>query len=98
MIKTAEEVEQGIKGILVRELEIDLQVLDRVDADTPLLGHGIGLDSMETLSLVTGIEQEFGLEVEDEELASGLFRTLGTLTEFVVAKLEEKGHANENSA
>ena len=81
------EVERKIRTILVRELEIDAATVYEVNSDTPLLGRGLGLDSMETLTLVTGIEQEFGIQVEDEELTTGIFQTLGTLTEFVVGKL-----------
>lgn len=81
------EVEQKIKSILAHELEIDPATMEEVDKDTPLLGRGVGLDSMETLTLVTGIEREFEIEVEDEELTTSLFQTLGTLTEFVIRKL-----------
>ena len=81
------EVERRIKEILIRELEIDPATISQVDWDTPLLGRGIGLDSMETLTLVTGIEQEFEIQVEDEELTTSLFQTLGTLTEFVLRKI-----------
>ncbi|MGW8181940.1 MAG: acyl carrier protein [bacterium] len=80
-------VEQRIKDILVRELEIDPSLMDGVDSNTPLLGRGIGLDSMETLTLVTGLEQEFGIQVDDDELTTALFHTLGTLAEFVGGKL-----------
>jgi acyl carrier protein len=86
-MNSVSEVEQKIKDILIRELEIEPAVVLAVDANTPLLGRGIGLDSMETLTLVTGIEQEFGVQVEDEELTTGLFQTLGTLTDYVVEKL-----------
>ena len=89
MMKSAVDIEERIKAILVRELEIETSVVDGVDANTPLLGRGIGLDSMETLTLVTGIEQEFGVQVEDDELNAGLFETLGALTEYVARKLEE---------
>jgi acyl carrier protein len=88
-MKTIPEVEQKLKEILVRDLEIAPEIAAKVDAETGLLGRGIGLDSMETLSLVTGIEQEFEVEVEDEELTTGLFQTLGTLTEYVIKKLRE---------
>lgn len=84
------EVEERIKDILVRELEIDRVVVEAVGKETPLLGRGVGLDSMETLSLVTGIEQEFDIQVEDEELTTGLFQNLGTLTDFVTRKLNRK--------
>ena len=88
-MSTVAEVEQKIREILVRDLEIEPEIATKVDAETRLLGRGIGLDSMETLSLVTGIEQEFEVEVEDEELTTELFRTLGSLTKYVVNKLQE---------
>lgn len=88
-MKTIPEIEKKIKEILVRDLEIEPGIAAEVRAETRLLGRGIGLDSMETLSLVTGIEQEFEIEVEDEDLTTELFQTLGTLTEYVVKKIRE---------
>jgi acyl carrier protein len=86
-MKRKAEVQDKIKEILIKELEIQPVQVQDVNTDTPLLGRGIGLDSMETLTLVTGIEQEFGVQVEDDELTTGLFQTLGTLTDFVISKL-----------
>ena len=83
-------VEQRIREILVRDLEIDPSLVDGVDSSTPLLGRGIGLDSMETLTLVTGLEQEFGIQIDDDELTTALFRTVGVLAEFVLEKLGAK--------
>ena len=79
-------VEQRIKDILVKDLEISPSLVEGVDSDTPLLGRGIGLDSMETLTLVSGLEQEFGIQIGDEELTTALFQTLGTLANFVTEK------------
>ena len=52
-----------------------------------LLGHGIGLDSIEILGVIAAIEEEFGLTVDDEELRPEYFQTLGTLVSFVQEKL-----------
>ena len=83
------EIEQKIKDILVRDLEIRPSLLADVTATTPLLGRGIGLDSMETLTLVAGLEQEFGIQVDDDELSADLFQTMGSLTQFVIRKKGE---------
>ena len=45
-----------------------------IDEQVGLLGHGIGLDSIEILSVVAVIEDEFGLTLEDEELQVEYFR------------------------
>lgn len=80
------EIEEKIKSILISELEVNPSILATSDSRTPLLGHGIGLDSMETLVLVAGIEQEFDIQVDDADLTAELFTSLGTLAEYVLQK------------
>ncbi len=36
-----------------------------IDTNTGLLGHGIGLDSIEVLGLVAALEEEFDLTIDD---------------------------------
>lgn len=55
--------------------------------DAGLLGHGIGLDSVEVLQLVAHIEEEFGLTIDDEDLDAEHFRTVGTVISFVQERL-----------
>jgi acyl carrier protein len=56
-------------------------------AQTPLLGHLPELDSMAVVAVITGIEDRFGFAVEDDEIDGSTFATVGSLTEFVRAKL-----------
>jgi len=51
-----------------------------------LLGDIPEFDSMAVVSVVTMIEEEFGITVEDDELSAEVFETLGTLTQFVAGK------------
>jgi acyl carrier protein len=41
---------------------------------------------MESLTLVSAMEREFGIAVADEDLSVDLFRDLATLTDFVQAR------------
>lgn len=50
-----------------------------------LLDSGI-VDSLGVLDLVSFVEQEFGVVVEDEELAPDHFQTIEALSEFVAMK------------
>ena len=88
--KLLHEIEAKIKEILIAELEVDPVVLRSCDSCTPLLGRGIGLDSVETLTLVAGIEKEYRIHVEDEELTADLFRDIRTLAEFISGKIGEQ--------
>jgi acyl carrier protein len=42
---------------------------------------------MGVVALITAMEERFGFTVEDDEIDGSVFRTLGTLTEFVTGKL-----------
>jgi acyl carrier protein len=53
---------------------------------TPLLGAIPELDSMAVLSLITALEERFGLAVADDEIDGSTFATLGSLIHYVDSK------------
>ena len=55
--------------------------------DTPLLGALPELDSMGVVALLGGLEERFGLVLADDEIEGAAFATVGTLTDFVTARL-----------
>jgi len=59
----------------------------RFSDDTPLLGSLPELDSMAVLSVITAIEDQFGIVIADDELSGDTFATLGSLVRFVESKL-----------
>lgn len=52
---------------------------------TPLLGAVPELDSMAVVSLITALEETFGIAVDDDEIDGSTFATVGALVDFVVA-------------
>jgi acyl carrier protein len=59
---------------------------DKLTADSPLLGGLPEFDSMAVVTVVTMIEDELGITVEDDELSADIFKTVGSLAEFVAQK------------
>jgi len=55
--------------------------------DTPLLGAIPELDSMAVVTLITTLEEQFGLVVDDDDIDGSTFSTVGSLTDFVSSKL-----------
>lgn len=55
--------------------------------DTPLLGAIPELDSMAVVSLITGLEDHFGLVVDDDDIDGSTFASVGSLADFVSDKL-----------
>ena len=55
--------------------------------DTALLGAIPELDSMAVVTLITTLEDRFGITVDDDDIEGSTFASVGTLTDFVSAKL-----------
>jgi acyl carrier protein len=55
--------------------------------DTPLLNAIPELDSMAVVSLITALEEHFGIVFGDDEIDGTTFASVGSLTDFVDAKL-----------
>ena len=54
---------------------------------TALLGAVPELDSMAVVSLMTAMEEQMGISIDDDEVDGDVFATVGSLTDFLAAKL-----------
>lgn len=77
---------EDVKASLGRSLQIGDKV-GSFTAETRLLGELPELDSMAVLTVILGLEEHFGIEVEDDDISAETFETVGSVVEFVNAKL-----------
>jgi acyl carrier protein len=75
-----------VKTVVGSALQISGRVR-QMEEDAPLLGAVPELDSMAVVTLITALEEHFGITVEDDEIGASAFETLGSLTRFVETKL-----------
>lgn len=59
---------------------------EAINSDTQLFGEGIGLDSVDSLEVIAGIDQIFGVSVFNIE--NKHFQTIGTLSLYIAEQLE----------
>jgi len=53
---------------------------DEIGEETPLFGPGsVGLDSLDALQLTVAIEQQYGIAINDAQVARQALQSLGTL-------------------
>lgn len=76
----------AVKSLLGEVLQLGARK-DALESATPLLGSLPELDSMAVATVIAGVEERFGIVVEDDEIDAEVFRTVGTLAEFVDRKL-----------
>lgn len=76
-------------------IEIVVDILQLNDAskniapETMLLGGIPEMDSMAVVSIITSFEENYGFEVDDDEIDGDTFETIGSLIEFVERKLAQ---------
>lgn len=54
--------------------------------DTPLLGAIPELDSMAVVGILTAVEEELGVTVDDDEISADLFETFGSMASFLTQR------------
>jgi acyl carrier protein len=79
------ELKTRVKDLIVRRLKLDIAP-STIEDTAPLFGEGLGLDSIDALELVLGIEQEFGVKIADEEVGVKAFSSVDSLADFIKEK------------
>lgn len=78
---------EQVRRILSDTLQLGARA-DAMNASTALLGAIAELDSMAVVSVITALEEHFGITVADDEIGAATFATLGSLSAFVEQKLD----------
>lgn len=91
---TQREVIERIKDLLLVRLELADTGLtaDEITDDHLLLDEaGLGLDSVEALDLLVGIEKTYGFQIKEinKTLIETACRSVGALADFVIASAPE---------
>ena len=57
-------------------------------SDSALLGSVPEFDSMAVVAVLTALEDEFDITIEDDEISADVFESISSLSEFVSEKLK----------
>lgn len=76
---------ENIKRILAATLQLGERA-ELMDSSTPLLGSIAEFDSMAVVTVLTAIEEQYGIEIEDDEISADVFETVGSLVSFIATK------------
>jgi acyl carrier protein len=79
-------LQQEVLSVLDEVLSLGGRAL-KYDRETPLLGSVAELDSMAVVTLLTTLEDRFGIAVADDEVDGSTFATVGSLIDFVAARV-----------
>ena len=75
-------LEDQVKTAIVRCLRMPIAP-NEIQADMPLFGEGLGLDSIDALEIVLELQRSFGVVVSDEQMGQRVLRSVKTIVEFI---------------
>lgn len=75
-----------VRSVLCQVLQLGTRQ-DALTAQSPLLGSIPELDSMAVVSLITTLEEQLDIIIDDDEIDASTFETLGSLAAFCEQKL-----------
>jgi acyl carrier protein len=83
---TNESTSACVKAIMVQVLDLDLSP-EQIDDELPLYSSSIRLDSLGFLHLIIALEEEFGCQIDDEDVMEANLETVGNLIQLFEDKL-----------
>lgn len=83
----AAEIRLRIKLIIIDRLMMDKFTVETIGDDDLLFGDGLGLDSVDGLELVLGLEQEFDIKIKNKAIQRDFFKSVATLGDYVEGRL-----------
>ncbi len=75
----SEELVEPVKQLIISALRIEGMASEDIDADAPLFGDGLGLDSIDALQLVVAMEKEYGVVVPDAATGTKVFQSVRSM-------------------
>jgi acyl carrier protein len=85
-----EQLIDTLKKQIVAALKLSDVKPENIDTDAPLIGAGLGLDSIDSLELLVLLEKEYGVTVPDVNVGRQVFASVRSLASYI-----EQHRANE---
>jgi acyl carrier protein len=84
MAEASDHLIEKIKQLIIQRLRLVDMTPEMIETDAPLFGEGLGLDSIDALELVLGLEKEFGVLIPDAEVGRKVFQSVRTMGQYVL--------------
>lgn len=80
------ELKEEIKEMMIESLMLKVSK-EEIGDEMPLFGpEGLGLDSIDALELVVGLEKQFGVSVPNSEAARSALASVNSMHDYIVAQ------------
>ena len=78
-----DELISQLKQQIIDVLNLEEMTAEDIDANAPLFGEGLGLDSIDALELIVLMEREYGIKLSNPAEGKEIFRSVATIADYV---------------
>ena len=78
-----EDLVLELKNEIIESLNLEDVKPEDIDADAPLFGSGLGLDSIDALELIVLMEKKYGIKLKDPEKGKEVFKSVNVMADFI---------------
>ncbi len=82
--KLMQQLIQELKEHLIKELNLEDITPEDIDAEAPLFGEALGLDSIDALEIILILEKNYGVKITNAAEAKPIFQSVSTLAEYIM--------------
>lgn len=79
-----EELVLELKQEIIRALNLEDVKPEDINADAPLFGSGLGLDSIDALELIVLLERKYGIKLKDPSKGKEVFQSVNVMAQFIM--------------
>ena len=72
-----------LKSKIIKTLKLSDVSPGDLDADAPLIGGSLGIDSIDTLELLVLLEKEYGIAIPDVNVGRAVFFSVRSLADYI---------------
>ncbi len=80
-----EQLINQLKAEIIDVLNLEGMQPDDIDAQAPLFGDGLGLDSIDALELIVLLERNYGIKLASPSEGKEIFKSVQTMADYVAA-------------
>jgi len=81
--KLMEQLIEDLKKQIITTLKLSDITPGDIDPDAPLIGEGLGLDSIDSLELLVLLEKQYGLNIPDINIGRKIFSSLRAMAQYI---------------
>jgi acyl carrier protein len=83
MPKTKDQLVSELAELIISSVNLKHKKKEEIFADTAMMQTGLELDSLDILEIVVSVEQKYNVKISGPEQGAVIFRTVGTLADFL---------------